>query len=66
MTQKLPSSQTSFNSGAFSPRLYGRSDIAKYRTALETATNTICLPHGPVIKRNGSKFIHEVKDSTKN
>jgi hypothetical protein len=65
MTQKIPATQFSYNSGELSPRMYGRSDIDKYKNGLETATNVICQPHGPVVKRNGSKFIHEVKDSTK-
>ena len=57
MTQKLPAAQFKFNSGEISPRLYGRPDIDKYASGLETATNVICLPHGPIIKRNGSQYV---------
>ena len=63
---RLPTAQFSFNSGEFSPRLYGRTDVDKYKNALETATNCICLPHGPIVKRNGSKYIGKVKDSADN
>lgn len=59
-------SQNNFTAGEFSPRLYGRSDISKYNNAVETLTNAYLYPHGPALKRNGFKYIAEVKDSTKN
>lgn len=65
MSNKIPSAQFAFNVGELSPRLYGRTDIPKYRLALEKAENCLCLPHGPIIKRNGSKYIATVKDSSK-
>ena len=57
-------SQNSFNSGEISPNLYSRADIDEYKKGLETATNVTLAPYGPVKKRNGSKFIAQVKDSS--
>lgn len=57
-------SQTSFTTGEISPRLYGHTDLAKYKNALKTLTNARTLPHGPVLRRNGSKFIEETKTSS--
>jgi|DEB0MinimDraft_10_1074344.scaffolds.fasta_scaffold00353_5 hypothetical protein len=57
-------SQRNFNAGEISPRLYARSDVNKYSNALETLTNARVLPHGPVVRRNGTKYIAEVKDSS--
>ena len=57
--------QYSFNGGEYSPRMYGRGDYEPYSKALKTATNCYITAHGPVIRRSGSKYIAEVKDSTK-
>ena len=57
-------SQYNFNAGELSPRLYGRSDINKYDNGLKTATNCNVLPHGPVVRRNGTKYVAEVKTSS--
>lgn len=58
--------QTNFTSGELTPRLWAHVDVAKYKNGLKEATNCTILPHGPVRRRNGFKFINEVKDSTKN
>lgn len=57
--------QYSFNGGEYSPRMYGRGDYEPYSKALKTATNCYITAHGPVVRRSGSKYIAEVKDSTK-
>lgn len=57
-------SQNNFNAGELSPRLYARSDVAKYANGLRTATNCYVTPHGPVKRRNGTKYIAEVKTSS--
>jgi hypothetical protein len=54
---------SNFTGGAFSPRLYGRPDIQKYRNALKECHNFTIVPHGGARKRAGTKFIIEVKDS---
>lgn len=62
--------QYKFNGGEYSPRMYARGDFYASEDggtsrALKTATNCFITSHGPVIRRSGSKFIDEVKDSTK-
>lgn len=57
--------QPTFAGGEFSPALYSRVDIAKYSTGLKTARNVIIHPHGGVSNRPGTKYVAEVKDSTK-
>lgn len=55
----------SFAGGIISPDMYGRIDDIKYNTGVETARNFIVLPQGPLVNRGGTKFVAEVKDSTK-
>ena len=55
----------SFASGEVSPELYGRVDLAKYQSGLETAENFIIKPQGGAVFRPGTRFVAEVKDSTK-
>jgi hypothetical protein len=62
---RLTRGQTAFNAGEISPRLYSQVTFGKYDNALETATNAIVTPHGPIHRRNGSEYVAEVKDSTK-
>ena len=52
-----------FTAGEFSPRLHGRTDLAKYSSAAETIENFIVHPHGGVTRRPGTQFIEEIKDS---
>jgi hypothetical protein len=54
---------SNFTAGEFSPRLYGRPDIAKYKNAVKTLENMTVVPHGGARKRPGTKFVVEVKDS---
>jgi hypothetical protein len=58
-------SKQNFNAGEISPRLYSRSDVEKYANALKTMINALPISHGPAKRRNGTQFIAEVKDSTK-
>lgn len=63
---KLLLSQTNFNKGEISPRLYGRFDKDEiYKNALETADNAYVTPYGPILRRAGFKYIAEVKTSSK-
>lgn len=57
--------QSDFTGGVVSPRLYGRVDSDKLKKSLSEATNCIVQPHGPVKRRNGTKYIAEVKTSSK-
>lgn len=63
MTKKIIE-QNGFTAGEISPRLYARSGTAEYEKGLETATNVVVTPHGPVKRRNGSKYIAETKTSS--
>ena len=49
--------QRSFNSGEFSPEMFGRTDLEKYPNAVKSMFNMIPLPHGPAIRRPGLEFI---------
>ena len=56
---------TSFVGGEFSPFLFGRTDVTHYYNACETLENMLVRPYGLAIRTQGTKFINEVKDSTK-
>lgn len=58
-------SQPSFVSGELSPRLFGRTDLAKYFTGLASQENFITQVHGGSIRRSGSRFVAETKDSAR-
>lgn len=55
--------QTNFGAGVFSPRLEGRTDIARYASAVRTLENMIVLPQGAAMRRPGTRFVNEVKSS---
>jgi len=58
-------SQKSFAGGELAPALYARVDTTKYATGLRTCRNFFVMKHGGVATRPGTKFIAEVKDSSK-
>ena len=55
----------SFNAGEFTPKLYSRYELSKYKNGCKTLTNFVPLPHGPVARRPGTKYVTEVKTSSK-
>ena len=57
--------QTNFTAGELSPRLEGRTDISKYANGCQTLKNMVVQPHGGVTRRGGTKYIAEVKTSSK-
>ena len=57
--------QRSFAGGEVAPALYGRADQAKYATGLRTCRNFLVQRYGGVTNRPGTKFVAEVKDSTR-
>lgn len=63
MTKKIIN-QTAFTSGEVSPVLDGRADTAEYQHGLVTATNATVTAYGPIRRRNGSKYIAEIKSSS--
>lgn len=62
---KVSPIQSSFSGGEFSPLMYGRVDFDRYKTALAKCLNYIPVVQGGVIRRPGTYFVEEVKDSTK-
>jgi hypothetical protein len=55
--------QTNFNAGEWTSELAGRVDLAKYANSCATLKNFIPKIEGPALKRSGSIFLKEVKDS---
>lgn len=62
---KVSPLQANYNTGEISPLMYGRVDIDKYRNALRTCLNSIPAVQGAILRRPGSVFVAEVKDSSK-
>tara|TARA_R100000951_G_scaffold116756_1_gene130456 strand:+ start:2426 stop:4465 length:2040 start_codon:yes stop_codon:yes gene_type:complete len=62
---KVTPIQTNFTGGEISPRLRGRVDLTKYTSSLAHCENFVVFPHGGVTKRSGTRFVVEVKDSSK-
>ncbi len=55
--------QTSVNAGEFSPRMAARVDFSKYPNGAAALRNLIPLPQGGAMRRPGTRFVAEVKDS---
>jgi len=60
---KVTAVQTNFTGGEISPKLHGRIDLQKYAASCKTIENYLCFPHGGIVKRSGTRFIAECKDS---
>lgn len=57
--------QTNFTAGEITPRAYGRPDVSKYGNAIKSLTNYLIYPQGPISRRSGTRFVEEVKNSSK-
>ena len=55
---------SSFNAGELSPRLGARVDVGKVASGCKVMENYIPMIQGPAMRRCGTRFIAEVKDST--
>ena len=55
----------SFTGGEVSPQLFGRIDLDKYQTGLARCLNMRVLPHGPVMRRSGLRYVSAVADHSK-
>lgn len=53
----------SFNGGEYSPLMEGRTDYAKYPKGLRKMINFLPTTQGPAVRRAGTRFVAEVKDS---
>jgi len=58
--------QSSFTAGELTPRLLGRSDLAKYQVGLQRLLNFIVSPYGCIYRRPGTKYITSSMSTTKN
>jgi hypothetical protein len=54
---------TSTNAGELSPLLAGRVDFEKYPNGATICENFLLSVQGPAIRRGGTRFVHEVKNS---
>lgn len=57
--------QPSLNAGEFSPRMAARTDFAKYPLACGTLLNMVPIPQGGAMRRPGTRFVAETKNSAK-
>lgn len=57
--------QTNFTAGEFSPKLYGRVDIARYSNAVKTCENAIPMIFGGVKNRDGTIYVKPAKNDNK-
>lgn len=55
----------SFSAGELTPLLDPRSDFNKYSSGCRTLSNMIPRVYGPAVRRPGTEYIYEVRDSTK-
>ena len=53
--------QTAFTSGELSPRMYARTDVARYNQGAKELTNVIVLIHGGVTSRPGTLLVAPTK-----
>lgn len=56
---------SAFNAGELSPNIEGRVDVAKYANGCKRLENFYPLVQGPAKRRGGTRFVAEVKDSSK-
>ena len=57
--------QTNFTAGELTPKLAGQIDFKKYGNGVEILENMTVFPQGGASRRYGSRFVAEVKDSSK-
>lgn len=53
-----------FNAGEWSPDLYGRIDLEKYRQAASSIENFVLSPQGSAIRRPGTRFVAQTKNNS--
>ena len=56
---------SAFNAGELSPNVEGRVEVGKYANGCKTLENYIPLVQGPAKRRGGTRYVAEVKDSSK-
>lgn len=58
---KASPTQTSFTSGEFSPRLFGREEIQTYDKGMSVCENALPIVQGPWQRRTGSEWLRRTK-----
>ncbi len=61
---KATTLQGDFSAGELSPLLYGRTSVPRYKQGLDTCTNYLPTLQGPLVRRPGTKYLTNVKDSS--
>lgn len=61
---RVTTTQQNFTAGEITPRLYGRSDIARYMSGAKKITNGVCMQHGGVRRRDGTLYVAEAGQSS--
>lgn len=56
--------RSTFNAGELSPLMDGRVDVAKYQNGCKVLQNFIPRVQGPAVRRAGTRFVAEVKNSS--
>lgn len=51
--------QTAFSAGELSPHLLDRIDLEAYLNGCSFLENFVPIPHGPIVRRRGTRFIYE-------
>lgn len=62
---RMTTQQYSFAAGELSPRLHGRTDLQKYASGAELIENFIVRPEGGLMRRHGTRFAGETRDSSR-
>lgn len=62
---KVSKIQSHFDSGEISQSVWGRVENDRYDAAMQTLINYYPILQGPLIRRPGTKYVTNVKDSTK-
>lgn len=62
---KVSPMQTSFGGGEFSGLMHGQVELDRYRQALEKCLNYVPSLQGGLVRRSGTYYVAEVKDSSK-
>lgn len=62
---KIVSAKTNFTAGELSPKLYGRTDIARYQNGAKTLQNVLPLVYGGAMRRDGWRFVKGAKHNDK-
>lgn len=57
--------QTDFTTGEISPLMSARTDVESWKHGAKEITNAYPVPHGAAKGRRGTRFVSEVKDSTR-